>query len=101
MRLVQQVSFIRDPIAQGRYGAPHEAEIVESPYAQYEKACAVGFNHIALEVGDIEEALAYYGRLFDFKQARAGGGFPNSALLAVIINSRPHLGAPRQSAHRL
>jgi lactoylglutathione lyase len=67
MRLVQQVSFIRDPIAQGRYGAPHEAEIVESPYAQYEKACAVGFNHIALEVGDIEEALAYYGRLFDFK----------------------------------
>jgi lactoylglutathione lyase len=28
---------------------------------------AVGFNHIALEVGDIEEALAFYGRLFDFK----------------------------------
>ena len=31
------------------------------------KARAVGFNHIALEVGDIEEALAFYGRLFDFK----------------------------------
>jgi len=30
------------------------------------KARAVGFNHIALEVGDIEEALAFYGRLFDF-----------------------------------
>ena len=27
----------------------------------------VGFNHVALEVGDIEEALAFYGRLFDFK----------------------------------
>ena len=27
---------------------------------------AVGINHIALEVGDIEEALAFYGRLFDF-----------------------------------
>src|SRR3982075_669286 len=26
----------------------------------------VGFNHIALEVGDIEEALAFYGRLFEF-----------------------------------
>ena len=26
----------------------------------------VGFNHVALEVGDIEEALAFYGRLFDF-----------------------------------
>lgn len=29
------------------------------------KARAVGFNHIALEVGDIEEALAFYRRLFD------------------------------------
>ena len=26
----------------------------------------VGFNHVALEVGDIEEALAFYGRLFEF-----------------------------------
>lgn len=31
------------------------------------KARAVGFNHVALEVGDIEEALAFYARLFDFK----------------------------------
>jgi len=30
------------------------------------KARALGFNHVALEVGDIEEALAFYGRLFDF-----------------------------------
>jgi predicted enzyme related to lactoylglutathione lyase len=30
------------------------------------KARAVGFNHIALEVGDIEDALAFYARLFDF-----------------------------------
>jgi predicted enzyme related to lactoylglutathione lyase len=28
---------------------------------------AIGFNHIALEVGDIEEALAFYGRLFRFE----------------------------------
>src|SRR5438270_8385167 len=34
---------------------------------QGKKARAVGFNHVALEVGDIEEALAFYGRLFDFK----------------------------------
>ena len=27
----------------------------------------VGFNHIALEVGDIEEALAFWGRLFEFE----------------------------------
>src|SRR5271168_915152 len=31
------------------------------------KARAIGFNHIALEVGDIDEALAFYARLFDFK----------------------------------
>ena len=31
------------------------------------KARAVGFNHVALEVGDIEEALSFYARIFDFK----------------------------------
>ena len=35
--------------------------------AEAKKAHAVGLNHVALEVGDIEEALAFYGRLFDFK----------------------------------
>ncbi len=31
------------------------------------KARVVGFNHIALEVGDIDEALAFYSSIFDFK----------------------------------
>jgi predicted enzyme related to lactoylglutathione lyase len=35
--------------------------------AKAKKARVVGFNHVALEVGDIEAALAFYGRLFDFK----------------------------------
>ena len=26
----------------------------------------VGMNHVAIEVGDIEQALAFYGRIFDF-----------------------------------
>jgi lactoylglutathione lyase len=34
--------------------------------AKSTKARLVGFNHVALEVGDIDEALAFYGRLFDF-----------------------------------
>jgi predicted enzyme related to lactoylglutathione lyase len=34
---------------------------------QRRKARAVGFNHVALEVGDIEEALEFYGRLFAFE----------------------------------
>jgi catechol 2,3-dioxygenase-like lactoylglutathione lyase family enzyme len=33
----------------------------------------VGINHVALEVGDIEEALAWYGRFFEFElRGRAG-----------------------------
>src|SRR6516162_4128999 len=35
--------------------------------AKPRKPRAVGFNHVALEVGDIEQALAFYQRLFDFK----------------------------------
>jgi len=30
-------------------------------------ARAVGINHLALEVGSIDEALAFYGRLFDIE----------------------------------
>src|SRR6185312_2002577 len=35
--------------------------------AEFTKPRAVGFNHVALEVGDIDEALAFYGRLFQFE----------------------------------
>jgi catechol 2,3-dioxygenase-like lactoylglutathione lyase family enzyme len=35
--------------------------------AAHAKPRIVGFNHIALEVGDIDEALAFYGRLFRFE----------------------------------
>jgi lactoylglutathione lyase len=31
------------------------------------KPRAIGFNHVALEVGDIDEALTFYGRIFDFQ----------------------------------
>jgi catechol 2,3-dioxygenase-like lactoylglutathione lyase family enzyme len=30
-------------------------------------AKAIGINHVALEVGDIDEALAWYGRFLDFE----------------------------------
>jgi predicted enzyme related to lactoylglutathione lyase len=35
--------------------------------SEREKPRLLGFNHVALEVGDIEEALAFYGRLFRFE----------------------------------
>src|SRR5215207_2228975 len=33
----------------------------------FAKPRLVGFNHLALEVGDIDEALAFYGHLFSFE----------------------------------
>jgi lactoylglutathione lyase len=34
----------------------------------------VGFNHVTLEVGDLEEALEFYGRLFEIKLRGRGPG---------------------------
>jgi lactoylglutathione lyase len=41
--------------------------MTEVTMSERKKARVVGFNHVALEVGDIDEALAFYGRLFDFE----------------------------------
>ena len=46
--------------------------------SQSKKARAVGFNHVALEVGDIDQALAFYARLFDFTLRGKG---PTSAFI--------------------
>src|SRR6516165_8386471 len=39
----------------------------EVSMAESAKPRVIGFNHVALEVGDIDEALAFYGRLFTFE----------------------------------
>ncbi|HTS73063.1 MAG TPA: VOC family protein [Gaiellaceae bacterium] len=43
---------------------------------RYARAVArlVGINHVALEVGDVEEALEWYGRIFDFELRGRGPG---------------------------
>jgi catechol 2,3-dioxygenase-like lactoylglutathione lyase family enzyme len=39
-----------------------------------ERPRLLGVNHVALEVGDVEDALAFYGRFFDFQlRGRAPG----------------------------
>jgi catechol 2,3-dioxygenase-like lactoylglutathione lyase family enzyme len=45
--------------------------------ADQRKPRLVGINHIALEVGDIEQALAFYGKIFDFtlRAKRPGNAF--------------------------
>ena len=42
----------------------------------------VGINHVALEVGDLEEALAFYGRIFEFEIVREPD-FPHMAFLQM------------------
>ena len=38
------------------------------------RARLVGFNHVAVEVGDIEEALDFYGRIFEVELRGRGHG---------------------------
>ena len=38
------------------------------------RARLIGFNHIAVEVADLDEALEFYGRLFEIKLRGRGGG---------------------------
>jgi catechol 2,3-dioxygenase-like lactoylglutathione lyase family enzyme len=35
--------------------------------SERKRSRAVGFNHVALEVGDIDEALAFYGEFLEFE----------------------------------
>ncbi|MGH6691966.1 MAG: VOC family protein, partial [Gammaproteobacteria bacterium] len=51
--------------------------------AEARKARAVGVNHVAIEVGDIDEALSFYGRLFDFKLR--GRKNMHEACIAIVL----------------
>ncbi len=42
--------------------------------AMAERARLVGFNHVAVEVEDVEEALEFYGRIFGFELRGRGPG---------------------------
>src|SRR5881275_2057348 len=54
----------------------------------------VGINHIALEVGDLDEALAWYGRFFEFELRGRGGGMAFIDLcdqfIALAVDREPH-----------
>jgi lactoylglutathione lyase len=57
-----------------------------------ERARLVGLNHVALEVGDVDEALAFYGRIFEFElRGRAGRGMA----FVDMGDQFPALAAPR------
>jgi catechol 2,3-dioxygenase-like lactoylglutathione lyase family enzyme len=54
----------------------------------------VGINHVALEVGNIEEALAFYGRVFSFALRGRGEGQAfidmGDQFLALTETREPH-----------
>ena len=64
----------------------------------------VGINHVAIEVGDIDEALAWYGRIFDF--TLRGKGERNAFIdmgdqfvnLTLVADRRP--GKDKQGVER-
>jgi catechol 2,3-dioxygenase-like lactoylglutathione lyase family enzyme len=64
------------------------------------KARLVGINHVALEVGDIDAALAFYGSLFEFSLRGRG---PSMAFLDMgdqfIALSRGRTQAPDDDRH--
>jgi lactoylglutathione lyase len=60
----------------------------------------VGINHVALEVGDIDEALAFYGRIFEFELR---GRIPGMAFIDMgdqfIALSEGRRGPPDADRH--
>jgi catechol 2,3-dioxygenase-like lactoylglutathione lyase family enzyme len=59
----------------------------------------VGINHVAIEVGDVDEALAWYGRFFEFELRGRGGGMAfidmGDQFIALAAVSSPHRDAER------
>jgi lactoylglutathione lyase len=51
--------------------------MAEATQSTTEKPRMVGINHVALEVGDIDAALEFYGKIFDFtlRAKRPGNAF--------------------------
>jgi catechol 2,3-dioxygenase-like lactoylglutathione lyase family enzyme len=54
----------------------------------------VGINHVALEVGDIDAALEWYGRFFEFELRGRGGGMAfidmGDQFIALARDPEPH-----------
>jgi lactoylglutathione lyase len=65
-----------------------------------ERARLVGINHVALEVGDVEEALDFYGRFFEVElRGRAGSMAFIDMGDQFIALARGRQGGPDQARH--
>jgi catechol 2,3-dioxygenase-like lactoylglutathione lyase family enzyme len=63
------------------------------------KPSLVGINHVALEVGDVEQALAFYGQIFAFTLQGRGKGHAfidmGDQFIALAETAAPHRDAHR------
>jgi catechol 2,3-dioxygenase-like lactoylglutathione lyase family enzyme len=54
----------------------------------------VGINHVALEVGDIDDALEWYGQFFELELRGRGGGMAfidmGDQFIALARDAEPH-----------
>ena len=59
----------------------------------------VGINHVALEVGDVDEALAWYGQFFELELRGRGGGMAfvdmGDQFIALGRDATPHVDRER------
>ena len=63
-------------------------------------ARAVGINHVALEVGDVDAAIAFYGRLFDLRlRGRVAGMAFVDLGDQFLALSEPRGGGPDAERH--
>jgi catechol 2,3-dioxygenase-like lactoylglutathione lyase family enzyme len=59
----------------------------------------VGINHVALEVGDVDEALTWYGQFFELELRGRGGGMAfvdmGDQFLGLARDPTPHVDRER------
>jgi lactoylglutathione lyase len=59
----------------------------------------VGINHVALEVGSVDEAIAWYGQFFELELRGRGGGMAfvdmGDQFLALARDKTPHVDRER------
>lgn len=67
--------------------------------AEGPKPRLVGINHVAIEVGNIDEALAFYGKIFDFTLRGRHGGNAFIELGDQFINMM-EAASPHEDARR-
>jgi catechol 2,3-dioxygenase-like lactoylglutathione lyase family enzyme len=67
---------------------------IDGAFMSEAKPRLVGLNHIALEVGDVDEALSFYGQIFSFERRGRSKGQAfidmGDQFIALMEASSPH-----------